>query len=95
MADMLVDERDQRLILFEQFEIDKFSQSEMYAEFDAETYKQVLSQAKKLATNVMMPTNAEGDTQGCVLKDGKVSVPKSFHLLWRKWNDGGWRAPAS
>ena len=91
MADMLVDERDQRLILFEQFEIDKFSESEIYGEFDAQTYKQVLTQAKKLATNAMMPTNAVGDTDGCLLKDGKVSVPKSFHDLWRKWNDGGWR----
>ncbi len=91
MADRLVDERDQKLILFEQFEIDKFSESEIYAEFDAQTYKQVLSQAKKLATNVMMPSNAVGDTDGCLFKDGKVSVPKSFHDLWRKWNDGGWR----
>ncbi len=91
MADMLVDERDQRLILFDQFEIGAFSESEIYAEFDAETYKQVLSQAKKLATNVMMPSNAEGDAEGCSFKDGKVRVPKSFHDLWRKWNDGGWR----
>jgi len=91
MADLLVDERDQRLILFEQFEIDKFSESSLYAEYDADTYRQVLSQAKKLATTVMMPTNAEGDTEGCTLKDGKVRVPKSFHDLWRKWNDGGWR----
>jgi hypothetical protein len=91
MADMLVDERDQRLILFEQFEIGKFSESEVYSEFETETYRQVLGQAKKLATNVMMPTNAAGDTEGCLLKDGRVSVPKSFHDLWRKWNDGGWR----
>jgi alkylation response protein AidB-like acyl-CoA dehydrogenase len=91
MADRLVDERDQKLILFEQFEIHKFSESDLYAEFGAETYKQVLSQAKKLATNVMMPTNAAGDTDGCLFKDGNVSVPKSFHDLWRKWNDGGWR----
>src|SRR5271157_912534 len=91
MADLLVDERDQRLILFVQFEIDKFSESSLYAEFDADTYRQVLIQARKLATTVMMPTNAEGDTEGCTLKDGKVRVPKSFHDLWRKWNDGGWR----
>jgi len=91
MADLLVDERDQKFILFEQFEINTFSASEIYAEFDGETCKQVLSQAKKLATNVIMPTNAAGDTEGCLLKDGKVSVPKSFHDLWRKWNDGGWR----
>ena len=92
MADLLVDERDQRLILFDQFEIDKFSESALYAEFDAQTYKQVLNQAKKLATTVMMPTNAEADTEGCILEDGNVRVPKSFHDLWRKWNDGGWRA---
>ena len=34
MADILVDERDQKFVLFEQFEIDKFSESEIYAEFD-------------------------------------------------------------
>jgi alkylation response protein AidB-like acyl-CoA dehydrogenase len=91
MTDMLVDERDQRFILFEQFEIGRFSESEIYAEFDVETYKRVLSQAKKLATNVMMSTNAAADTDGCVLKDGRVYVPRTFHDLWRKWNDGGWR----
>jgi alkylation response protein AidB-like acyl-CoA dehydrogenase len=88
---MLVDERDQRLILFEQFHVDTFSESKLYAEFDAEVYRQVLSQAKKLATSVWMPSNAKGDTDGCILTNGKVSVPKSFHDLWRKWNEGGWR----
>ena len=91
MADILVDERDQRFVLFEQFQIDKFSESEIYSDFDTETYHTVLSQAKKLATVVMMPTNKEGDTEGCLLRDGKVSVPKSFHEVWRKWNEGGWR----
>ena len=91
MADLLVDERDQKMILFEQFHVDKFSESELYAEFDGETYKQVLSQAKKLATTAMMPTNADSDSEGCLLKEGKVYVPKYFHDLWRKWNDGGWR----
>ena len=91
MVDMLVDERDQELILFDQFLIEKFSESEIYAEFDVRTYKQVLGEAKKLATNVIMPTNGSADTEGCILRDGKVSVPKSFHDLWRRWNDGGWR----
>ena len=25
------------------------------------------------------------------LENGKVTVPKSFHELWRLWNEGGWR----
>jgi alkylation response protein AidB-like acyl-CoA dehydrogenase len=91
MADMLVDEKDQNFILFEQLDIGKFSESEIYSEFDTETYHMVLNQAKKLATTTMMPTNATSDTEGCIFKDGKVSVPKSFHELWRKWNEGEWR----
>jgi alkylation response protein AidB-like acyl-CoA dehydrogenase len=91
MADMLVDERDQRFVLFDQFEVEKLSESELFAEFDGETYKTVLSQAKKLATTAMMPANSVGDTEGCTLTDGKVSVPEAWHDLWKKWNAGGWR----
>jgi len=91
MADLLVDERDQKFVLFEQFEIGTFSESEIYAEFDSEIYTMVLNEAKKLAENVTMPTNSEGDTEGARFQDGKVSVPKSFHELWRLWNEGEWR----
>ncbi len=91
MADLLVDERDQRFVLFEQLQIDTFSKSELYSEFDAATYSQVLKQARKLATTAMMPANAAGDTEGCHLENGKVTVPKPFHELWRLWNQGEWR----
>jgi alkylation response protein AidB-like acyl-CoA dehydrogenase len=91
MADLLVDEKDQHFVLFEQFQIGTFSKSELYSEFDATTYSLVLKEAKKLATTAMMPTNAAGDTEGCGLKSGKVTVPESFHELWRLWNEGGWR----
>ena len=39
----------------------------------------------------MMPTNANGDEEGVQFQDGKVSVPASFHELWRLWNEGEWR----
>jgi alkylation response protein AidB-like acyl-CoA dehydrogenase len=91
MTDLLVDERDQRFVLFEQLQIDTFSKSELYSEFDAATYSEVLKQAKKLATTATMPANAAGDTEGCHLQNGKVSVPKIYHELWRLWNQGGWR----
>ena len=91
MSKILIDDRDQRFVLFEQLEIGKFSASEIYSEFDTEVYTMVLFEAQKLALNAMMPANSIGDSEGCVLKDGKVTVPKPFHELWRLWNEGGWR----
>ena len=91
MSKILIDDRDQKFVLFEQLEIGKFSESEIYSEFDAELYTMVLDEAQKLALNAMMPANSIGDSEGCVLKDGNVTIPKIFHELWRLWNDGGWR----
>jgi alkylation response protein AidB-like acyl-CoA dehydrogenase len=91
MAKLLIDDRDQKFILFEQLEIGKLSESKLYADFDEDVYKMVLDEAQKLATKAMMPTNSIGDSEGCVFKDGKVTVPACFHDLWRFWNDGEWR----
>jgi alkylation response protein AidB-like acyl-CoA dehydrogenase len=91
MPDILVDERDQKFVLFEQLEIGKFSESEIYADFDAETYDMVLNEARKLSVNEIMPTNREGDAEGVRFENGQVHVPKSYHRLWRLWNEGEWR----
>ena len=91
MADLLVDERDQKFVLFEQLEIEKLSESAVYADFDSEIYNMVLNEAKKVAENAIMPTNSKSDAEGVTFKDGKVRVPESFHELWRLWNEGEWR----
>jgi alkylation response protein AidB-like acyl-CoA dehydrogenase len=91
MSKLLIDDRDQRFVLFEQLKIEELSESTLYSEFDSETYNMVLNEAQKLAQNEMMPVNAECDSEGCILRDGKVSVPKSFHRLWQLWNEGEWR----
>jgi alkylation response protein AidB-like acyl-CoA dehydrogenase len=92
MANLLVDQRDQEFILFEQFEVDKFSEAEIYADFDNEVYRMVLNEAKKLAENAIMPTNSAGDAEGAAFKDGRVYVPRVFHELWSLWNRGEWRS---
>lgn len=91
MAGLLVDDRDQKFILFEQLKIGKFSESDIYAEFDEEMYRMVLSEAERLATNAMMPTNSITDSQGCRLTDKGVILPECFQDLWRLWNEGEWR----
>lgn len=91
MAKLLIDDRDQKFILFEQLDIGKLSKSKLYADFDEEVYAMVLDEAQKLATKAMMPANSAGDSEGCIFKDGKVTVPACFHDLWRLWNEGEWR----
>jgi alkylation response protein AidB-like acyl-CoA dehydrogenase len=91
MSKILIDDRDQKFVLFEQLEIGKFAESKLYSDFDTDTYNMVINEAQKLAQNAMMPANAEGDSEGCALKDGEVSVPSSFHKLWRLYNEGEWR----
>lgn len=91
MANLLIDDRDQRFVLFEQLEIGKLSESKLYSDFDEDVYKMVLGEAQKLATKAVAPTNSTTDSEGCVFKDGKVSVPACFHELWRLWNEGEWR----
>ena len=88
MAKLLIDDRDQKFVLFEQLEIGKLSESTLYADFDEEVYAMVLDEAQKLATKAMMPTNSIGDSEGCVFKDGNVAVPACFHDLWSLWNQG-------
>ncbi len=91
MAKLLVDDRDQKFVLFEQLDIGNYAESELYSEFDEDMYRMVLSEAEKLATNAMMPSNFISDSQGCRLKDGKVILPDCYRELWRLWNDGEWR----
>ncbi len=91
MAKLLIDDRDQMFVLFEQLKIQDLSAYEIYSEFDEETYRMILREAEKLATNTMMPTCSETDSIGCTLKDGKVIVPSFFHELWKLWNEGEWR----
>jgi alkylation response protein AidB-like acyl-CoA dehydrogenase len=91
MKKLLIDDRDQAFVLFEQLRMQELFNKELYSDFDEETCRMILREAEKLATNVMMPTYHETDNVGCTLKDGKVFVPEVFKELWRAWNEGEWR----
>jgi hypothetical protein len=94
MANLLVDERDVKFVLYEQLEIEQLSNTAKYAEYSKEMYDLVLEQAWKLAENEMAPANREGDKQGCVWEDGKVRVPESYHRPYEMYRQGGWLAMA-
>jgi alkylation response protein AidB-like acyl-CoA dehydrogenase len=92
MSNGLVNTRDQQFVLFEQLEIEKLFEYEAYRDFTRDDLQMVLNEAEKLAVNEMAPCNKDGDEAGCHIKDGIVTIPKSFHEPYRKYCEGGWIA---
>ena len=95
MSNLLVNTRDQQFVLYEQLGIEDIFKGR-YADYSKETVDMVLTEAEKMALDVILPTYVDGDREGCTFKDGKVSVPKSFHAaykkIYRRWlavRDGG------
>ncbi len=92
MANLLVDKRDVKFVLFEQLAIEQLSNTARYADYSKYMYDMVLEQAWKLAENEMVPANRKGDEEGCVWEDGKVKVPESYHRPYQLYRQGDWLA---
>ncbi|MEN6465608.1 MAG: acyl-CoA dehydrogenase [Syntrophaceae bacterium] len=89
MGNMLVNVRDQKFVLYEQLGIDNLFESKAFADYSREVVDLMLSEAEKMAVEVLLPGRKEGD-KGCTFKDGNVSIPESFHDMYKKFIEGGW-----
>ncbi|MEW6350376.1 MAG: acyl-CoA dehydrogenase [Thermodesulfobacteriota bacterium] len=90
MANLLVDERDMKFVLYEQLNIEELCSAPKYSEFSREMFDMALEAAQKLAEKEIFPTNQEGDVKGVRLENGQVNVPESFHNAYRLFCEGGW-----
>lgn len=90
MANLLVDERDVKFVLYEQFKLDELCQSERYAEFPREMCDMILEAAYKFAENELWPVNAQGDAHGARLENGRVLAPECFHKAYSLYCENGW-----
>ena len=63
-----------------------------YEELDRDFTGAVIEEAGKVASEVLMPLNAVGDQQGCVLENGVVRTPDGFKDAFDVMKDGGWTA---
>lgn len=90
MGNLLVNARDQQFVLFEQLGVEKLFESKAYADFSKDMVQMMQSEAEKLAVNVLLPAYADGDKEGCTFKDGKVSIPASFHEAFKRYVEAGW-----
>ena len=50
----------------------------------------VLEQAARFAERELAPINALGDSQGCTLKDGQVSLPPTMKAAFQSYAQAGW-----
>lgn len=54
----------------------------------------VLEEAGKFATEQVAPLNRNGDIEGAVLDDKKVTMPKGWKAVYDQWAESGWGAVA-
>jgi alkylation response protein AidB-like acyl-CoA dehydrogenase len=92
MAQSIADRRDQEFVLHEMLSASDLANHEMFEEFNKKTMDMVVSEARNLAIKELLPTNKEGDEQGCTLTNGKVKVPESFHKAYKLYCEGEWLA---
>ena len=93
MAQLISDRREVDFVLHEQLNADTLAQkNDDFAEFNKKTIDLIVSEARNLAIKEILPTQQEGDQQGCTLTDGKVSTPESFKRLYDLFNEGEWLA---
>ena len=83
--------KDQQFILHDLL---KISEQDVpgYDDLDREFTDAVLTEAGKLAMEVLHPLNTVGDKEGCHLENGVVRVPAGFKEAYDQMAEGGWMA---
>jgi len=89
MAQLISDRRDIDFVLHEQLGL---VEDELFAEFNKKTVDLIVSEARNLAIKEILPTQKPGDEEGCVLENGKVTVPACFQRPWKLYCEGEWLA---
>jgi len=83
--------RDMQFVLHELLQVEQtFSGLPGYEEATAELIDAILAEGAKLCENVIVPSNRNGDEQGCRFDNGKVTTPDGFSEAYAALRDGGW-----
>lgn len=90
MAQQLIDRRDIDFVIWEQMNGEQYLKYDLYSGYDRKMCDMIISEARTLAVNELLPTLAEGDRVGVRFDNDAVYVPESFHRAYRLLLDGGW-----
>jgi alkylation response protein AidB-like acyl-CoA dehydrogenase len=92
MANYSIDRRDLEFLLFEQFDLETVLKRDRYKELGRQEVDGIVDAAQALAIEVLGPTFAAADREGCKLVDGQVIVPKVYESAFKQLAEGGWIA---
>ncbi len=90
MAQLIADRRDIDFVIWEQMNGEELIQYDQYKEFNRKTCDMLITEARKIAINEMLPTLQESDEQGVRFENGSVKVPDSFHKVHKLILEGEW-----
>src|SRR3989339_179032 len=92
MAPRITEQRDIEFVLYEQFKVDAFLQSDKYKAFNKKMFDMVVREAKNLAVKEIFPTYAECDREGVKFENGAVRVPECLRKPHQLLVEGEWGA---
>lgn len=92
MAQLIADRKDVDFVLHEQLQVGALRKHARFAEFNKKTVDMIISEARNLAVKEILPTRKLGDEEGCRFENGKVTVPESFHRVYKLFRQGEWLA---
>ncbi len=90
MAQEIADRRDIDFVIWEQMNGEELLKFDVYKDFNRKACDMIITEARKLAINELLPTLQDGDREGVRFEDGTVKVPESFHRVHKLLLDGEW-----
>jgi len=82
--------KDMMFVLDQFIGLDQLSKIKGCDEIDKEFLESIYDSASQIASEVIAPTNVDGDRMGVSLEKGKVSVPRGYKEAYGAYVSGGW-----
>jgi len=90
-SNFIYSNRDLKFILKEWLDTKKMLGFEKFRDYySIDDIDVILDQGLKIVTEQVAPTNEDGDTIQCHFDNGVVTVPQSFHPIYKFLNSEGW-----
>ena len=82
--------KDMIFVLDQFIGLDQLSRIKGCDEIDKEFLESIYDSASQIASEVIAPTNVDGDRMGVSLEKGRVSVPSGYKEAYAAYVSGGW-----
>ena len=87
--------KDMRFVLHELHGSADYTSLPAFEEVSTDLIDAILEEAAKFATDKLLPINASGDEEGCVLENGVVRTPAGFREAYEAFREAGWTSMAA